>query len=179
MSELTKQFSYLQSASHNEFASPDGSRQKYLADSIRNFGKAFGESTVLDRQYELAEKKAREDAEKKRKAEEEIRNNSNALRLFKAKGGAKLPEKETSWSPAAGNIENLEYANDGLRKEYNILFAESKIKEENSLTSASSKDLTGFNSSKCVKSADITSNLAAAILSNLASFLSFSTFFST
>ena len=142
MSELTKQFGHLQSASHSELGSTDGSNQKYLADSIRNFGKAFGESTLLDRKYELAEKKAREDAEKKRKEEEDLRNKADADRLFALKGGTPLPEKETSWSPAAGNIENLEYANEGLRKQYAVNFATSKINEEQVYTDTNAEKFT-------------------------------------
>ena len=60
-------------------------------------------------------KKAAKEYAKRKKEEEDLANKSNALRLFNLKGGRDLPEKETAWSPAAGNIENLDHANDGLR----------------------------------------------------------------
>jgi len=145
LSQLLGQFQTgIETGIQNEFGSEDGSTQKYNADAISNFANAYGQNSLLERKQEKARAKASAEAEKKRLAEEKIRNNSNALRLFNLKGGAALPEKDPLWTPQEKrlNPDELAFANEGSRKEYNVLFAENKIKEENSSATAASKSLT-------------------------------------
>jgi hypothetical protein len=141
MSELSNAFGNFQSSFKGSVGSDDGSTQEHIASELANFAQGYSKNAILDKKQEDAERKAQLDAQKSKLSKEAIEEKANALRLFNAKGGSKLPEYDPNFSPAASSSENLEYANIGLRKEYNTLFSESKIKEENASIAASSSDL--------------------------------------
>ena len=125
---------------HSQPDNTQANQYNQLAEDLSRMGSAAANLMIETKNESNRRKKAAAEYAKRKKEEEDLANKSNAQRLFNLKGGRDLPEKETAWSPAAGNIENLEHANEGLRKEYSVLFAESKINEEQAFIDKSSKD---------------------------------------
>lgn len=116
-----------------------------LANGLMRWAEAGGKMTLAQKQEEEVKKRVAAAELKKAKAEQDFKNKTDAKSLFSSTGGESLETAGASGAPFLPSTEEqakLYNANAGLRKEYEKLYTEDKIDEEQAYINAHAGDIT-------------------------------------
>ena len=116
-----------------------------IAEGLMRWAEAGGKMTLAQKQEEDAKKRVAAAELKKAKAEKEFRDKADAKSLFSATGGESLDTAGAAGAPFLPSTKEqakLHTANAGLRKEYEKLYTEDKVDEEQAFINAHSESIT-------------------------------------
>ena len=116
-----------------------------IANGLMRWAEAGGQMMTLQKGEEEAKKRVAAAELKKAKAEQDFKNKTDAKSLFSATGGENLETAGAAGAPFLPSTEEqakLHTANAGLRKEYEKLYTEDKVDEEQAFINENAGDIT-------------------------------------
>ena len=121
-----------------------------IAQGLMDWANKGGEAAMARKQNEEVNKRIKAAEEKKAQEDLELKNKADAKRIYSASGGQSLTDLQTGdtlpvWTPAGEDKgltkEGLNNANAGLRKEYELLYTNDKVKEEQAFINENSVNI--------------------------------------
>lgn len=116
-----------------------------IADGLMRWAQAGGQMMTLQKGEEEAKKRVAAAELKKAKAEQDFKNKTDAKSLFSSTGGENLETAGAAGAPFLPSTEDqskLYTANAGLRKEYEKLYTEDKVDEEQAFINENAESIT-------------------------------------
>ena len=116
-----------------------------IADGLMRWAQAGGQMMTLQKGEEEAKTRVAAAELKKAKAEQDFKNKTDAKSLFSSTGGENLETAGAAGAPFLPSTEDqskLYTANAGLRKEYEKLYTEDKVDEEQAFINENAESIT-------------------------------------